>query len=138
MIASTPPRASMSIRKDCTSRQAASKRAWVSICTAHRPGATSAGSPVSGTSSASPSEWAVSVDSSSVFSPRSASRSAVAEAVVVLPTPPLPVNRTMRIRQTRKPSTRFFSSLSAVSMTTRSALRLSRPSIGMIRSTDSV
>ena len=37
----------------------------------------------------------------------------------------------------RQPSTRFLSSLSAVSMITFSALRLSRPSIGITRSTAS-
>ena len=75
----------------------------------------------------------MSVESSSVFMPRSASRSAVAEAVVVLPTPPLPVNRTMRIAPHRLDALLQFAQ--RWSITTRSALRLSWPSIGMIRST---
>src|SRR5436305_8365715 len=52
---------------------------------------------VSGTSKASASEWAGSVDSTTVRSPSSAQRSAVAAAVVVLPTPPLPVKSRTRV-----------------------------------------
>lgn len=60
-------------------------------------------------------------------------RTATAAAVLVLPTQPVPVERTMRT--TAQPSTRFFSSVSAVSTMTFSALRLSMPSMGILRST---
>jgi arsenite-transporting ATPase len=61
--------------------------------------------------------------------------------VVVLPTPPLPVNSRTRIGAgyigagQAPDSTRFLSPLSAVSMMTFSALRLSMPIIGMFTST---
>ena len=51
----------------------------------------------SGTSNASASECAGSVEQTSVRSPDSAARRAVAAATVVLPTPPLPVKRRMRM-----------------------------------------
>ena len=74
--------------------------------------------------------------------PDRAARTAVAAAVVVLPTPPLPVKRTTRMATADRPgrpqpSTRFLSSFRAVSMMTFSALRLSMPSIGILRSTAS-
>ncbi len=47
---------------------------------------------------ASPSECAASVDSTSVRSPARAESVAVPAAAVVLPTPPLPVKRTIRTR----------------------------------------
>src|SRR5919197_882332 len=80
------------------SRQLASKRAWLSICSAHRFSATSRGSAPSSTSKESPSECAGSVDITSVRWPSEAARAAVAAATVVLPTPPLPVNSRIRTR----------------------------------------
>ena len=72
------------------------------------------------TSNASASEWAGSVEHTTVRSPASAARSAVAAATVVLPTPPLPVNRRIRrgSRLPRSPSRSisFFSSRRAVPM----------------------
>ena len=89
--------------------------------------------------SASPSECAASVDMTSVRTPERAARTAHAAAVVVLPTPPLPVKRTTLGPSTARaqPSTRFFSSRRAVSTMTFSALRLSMPSMGIVRSTAS-
>src|SRR3954447_10759827 len=52
---------------------------------------------VRGTSNASPSEWAGSVESTTVRRPASAQRRAVAAAVVVFPTPPLPVKSRIRV-----------------------------------------
>ena len=81
------------------------------------------------------------MDITSVLMPARAARTAVAAAVVVFPTPPLPVKRMTRMRMLvaagcgRQPSTRFLSSFSAVSMMTFSALRLSIPSIGILTST---
>src|SRR5690606_36766176 len=69
---------------------------WASICCPHSPFAIGATSGPSSQSRASASECAGSVDSASVRSPASAQRSAVAAAVVVLPTPPLPVKSRMR------------------------------------------
>src|SRR5674476_978496 len=68
-------------------------------CRADRPGSISTtGSGSSGeltrtTPRASPSEWAASVDMTNVLMPWRAACTAVAAAVVVLPTPPLPVKR---------------------------------------------
>ena len=65
---------------------------------------------------------------------------AVPAALVVLPTPPLPVKSTMRTvtRPTQaSDSTRFFRPFSAVSMMTFSALRRSMPIIGIEMSTAS-
>ena len=49
-----------------------------------------------GTSKASASEWAGSVETTRVRWPAAAQRTAVAAATVVLPTPPLPVNSRIR------------------------------------------
>src|SRR5688500_16844143 len=75
---------------------ASSRRSWASSCCPDRLGTISTGSGPSSTSNASASECAGSVDSTIVRSPSSAHRSAVAAAVVVLPTPPLPVKSKMR------------------------------------------
>src|SRR6266511_1323383 len=90
---STPPQLSRLMTYSWISRQLASSRAWVSICSAHRRSLTWRGAAPSSTSSESASEWAGSVDITSVRWPRLA---ALAAATVVLPTPPLPVNRRMR------------------------------------------
>ena len=101
---------------------------------------------VTGVPSTSPIECAWSVDTISTRSPARASRTAVAVASVDLPTPPLPTKRLIRARApvprrrrgwAHSASTRFFRSFNAVSVSLRSALRLSSPIIGMIRSTDS-
>src|SRR5438045_8808873 len=55
----------------------------------------------SGTSNASASECAGSVETTTVRSPASDARNAVAAATVVLPTPPLPVNSRMRMKAGR-------------------------------------
>src|SRR5688572_9734814 len=75
---------------------ASSSRSCESSCWPNRLGTTSTGSGPSSTSNASASEWAGSVDSTIVRRPSSAHRSAVAAAVVVLPTPPLPVKSSTR------------------------------------------
>ena len=72
-------------------------RSCASSCWPQRSSATGAGSGPSGTSKASASECAGSVDSTIVRRPASAQRTAVAAAVVVLPTPPLPVKRRTRV-----------------------------------------
>src|SRR5919199_3765791 len=77
-------------------RQLASSRAWLSICSAHRFGASSVGSLPSSASNESAREWAGSVDITRVRCPSWAARAAVAAATVVLPTPPLPVNNRIR------------------------------------------
>ena len=65
--------------------------------------------------------------------PDRADRTAAAAATVVVPAPPGPVNSRMRTGPAH-PSTRFLSSLRAVSRMTFSALRLIMPSIGTDRS----
>ena len=86
-------------------------------------------------------ECAWSVDTISTRRPLRASRTAVAVASVDLPTPPLPTKRLIRALARRSgihsASTRFLRSFKAVSVSLRSALRLSRPIIGMTRSTES-
>ena len=99
-------------------------------------GATSVGSEPTGAPKASASEWAASVESTSVRRPRDAASAAVPAAAVDLPTPPLPVKRRMRTCSGRPghvavDSTRFFSPLSAVSMRIFSPLRLSMPISGI-------
>ena len=87
----------------------------------------------SGTSNASASECAGSVEQTIVRSPDSAARTAVAAATVVLPTPPLPVKRSPHERVRHRAtgghffSTAFFSSLRAVPMMRPAARRLIRP-----------
>src|SRR3546814_10195907 len=78
------------------SSQASSMRSCASSCWPHRPSVISTVRSPSSTSKASPGEWAGSVDSTMVCGPAAAQRTAVAAAVVVLPTPPLPVNNRMR------------------------------------------
>src|SRR3954468_8764804 len=73
------------------SPQERSNRRWASTWWTQRFSATSVGSPPIGSPKASPSEWAASVDSTRVRSPRRAASVAVPAAEVVLPTPPLPV-----------------------------------------------
>ena len=70
---------------------------WTSGSWAHSSGATSVGSGPSGRSRLSASECARSVLRTSVRCPSSAARTAVAAAIDVLPTPPLPVYTMMRI-----------------------------------------
>src|SRR6266511_5122484 len=98
---STPPQLSRLMTYSWISRQLASSRAWVSICSAHRRSLTWRGSAPSSASKESASEWAGSVDITSVRWPRSAALAAVAAATVVLPTPPLPVNNRIRTRAPR-------------------------------------
>ncbi len=86
-----------------------SKRSCASTCCTQRFSAASVGSEVAGTSSASASEWAASVDSTRVRCPAAALAQAVAAARVDFPTPPLPVKRRIRIpdpgvRATRRAS----------------------------------
>ena len=64
------------------------------------------GSDVAGTSSASASEWAASVESTSVRWPAAALAHAVAAARVDFPTPPLPVNSRIRMPAARVRATR--------------------------------
>ena len=71
----------------------------VGTCMPASPLSTSRGSAPSGTPNASASECSGSVETASTLSPREASRAAVAAATVVLPTPPLPVNSTIRTRR---------------------------------------
>ena len=83
-----------------------SNRCCASTCCTHRFVAASVGSDVAGTSSASASEWAASVDSTSVLWPAAALAHAVAAARVDLPTPPLPVNSRIRMPGPRVRATR--------------------------------
>src|SRR4051812_10242496 len=66
-------------------------RSCASSSSPHSPSTTAVGTGPSGWPNASPNECAGSVLITSVRNPASAQRSAVAAAVVVLPTPPLPV-----------------------------------------------
>ncbi len=90
-IRSTPRSASSSPSQSPTASQCVSICSWAWTSWPHRLGATSVGSPPSSSSSESDSEWAGSVDSTTVFRPAAAQRRAVAAATLVLPTPPLPV-----------------------------------------------
>ena len=65
-------------------------------CWPNRRSSTCVGSPSSGVSRASASEWAGSVEKTSVRLPPAAQRRAVQAATDVLPTPPLPVYRIVR------------------------------------------
>ena len=73
------------------SDHASSIRSWASSCWPQSPSTTGVGVDARSRSNASASECAGSVDSTIVRAPRSAQCSAVAAAVVVLPTPPFPV-----------------------------------------------
>ena len=97
-----------------------------------------------GRSKASARLWAGSVETIRVRWPAAAQRTAVAAATVVLPTPPLPVNSRTRTPSGQssslgrgEPSTRAFSSDSAVLMMRPSARRFTKPGMGIIRSTAS-
>src|SRR6202023_3375193 len=78
---------------------------WTSGSWAHSRGATCVGSGQSGRSRLSASECARSVLRTSVRCPSSAARTAVAAAIDVLPTPPLPVYTMMRIRSDTRANT---------------------------------
>ena len=88
---------------------------------------------------ASARECAASVDSTSVRSPPAAASAAVPAATVDLPTPPLPVKRTMRTGELPRwlqgdqapDSTRFLRPFNAVSIRIFSPLRLSMPMSGI-------
>src|SRR3954452_3555644 len=81
-----------------------SKRRWASTCCTNRCSATSVGSGPTEVPNASASEWAGSVESTSVRLPAAAAPAAVPAAAVVLPTPPLPVNRMIRTWRTQTAS----------------------------------
>ena len=146
-MASTPAQSNTSTSQSWISPQDSSIRSWASSCWPESPGAITVGSDPSGTPKLSASEWAGSVEMTSVRRPASAQRSAVAAATDVLPTPPLPVKRRTRTtgRQSSSslsgtagtPSTRPFSSDSAVLMMRASARRFTKPGIGTMRSTES-
>src|SRR4051794_31086670 len=78
------------------SPQDRSNRRCASTWWTHRLSATPVGSAPTGTPNASASECAASVERTSVRAPRRAASVAVPAAEVVLPTPPLPVNRMIR------------------------------------------
>src|SRR3954453_11685291 len=84
--------------------QERSKRRWASTCCMNRSSATGVGSGPTAVRNASASEWAGSVESTSVRLPAAAAPAAVPAAAGVLPTPPLPVNRMMRTRKDADPS----------------------------------
>src|SRR5689334_13640430 len=73
-----------------------SKRRCASTWWTQRLSATRVGSEPICSPKASASEWAASVESTRVRSPRRAASVAVPAAEVVFPTPPLPVNRMIR------------------------------------------
>ena len=136
--ASTPPQLSRLTTYSWMSRQFASSRAWLSICSAHSRSATGRGSAPSSTSKESAREWAGSVDITRVRCPRAAAWAAVAAATVVLPTPPLPVNRRMRtVLAAYMDSTRRFRSARAERTICLAACRLTRPGRGTPRATSS-
>jgi hypothetical protein len=96
LMRSTPRSISIEPSQSCTPFQLRSSSAWAETCWPHRHGPIGAGSVPSGTCSASASECAGSVDSTTVRSPAAAQRRAVAAATDVFPTPPLPVYRIVR------------------------------------------
>mmetsp|Transcript_63444 Transcript_63444/g.138154 ORF Transcript_63444/g.138154 Transcript_63444/m.138154 type:complete len:258 (+) Transcript_63444:723-1496(+) len=110
--APTPPALLLSSSRRCSTFRARRKSSTTlvgSISKACRepPGDTSSPSSLMGTGSpvrlhprASPSEWAGSVDTTSVLWPDAAQRTAKEAAVVVFPTPPLPPTK----RKRRSPS----------------------------------
>ena len=95
-IASVPAQFISWMKYSWISRQFPSRRSCASICCPHRRSAISVGNEPISASNESPSEWAGSVLITSVRRPARAARTAVAAATVVLPTPPLPVNRITR------------------------------------------
>ena len=135
-----------------------------STCAAYRQVSTSDGSAPTGDRTRRRASAPGSAEATSTLRPPTASRAAVAAARVVLPTPPLPVNSSIRTGRSIRasglagqcregplqdvqrregvlrgmgprghrhaPSTRRFSSLSAMSMIIFSALRRKRPIIG--------
>src|SRR4051794_6403311 len=74
-----------------------SKRRWASTWWTKSPGSTCSASAPTRTPNASASECAASVESTRVRRPARAASVAVAAATVDLPTPPLPVNRRIRV-----------------------------------------
>ena len=74
-----------------TASQLLSISVWACTSWPNRPGSISVGRLLSSLSNESDSEWAGSVESTTVRSPAAAQRRAVAAATLVLPTPPLPV-----------------------------------------------
>ena len=90
-IRSTPRSISTPPSQPCTADQWRSSSSWAWTCWANSPPPTSVGSPPTGVSSDSASEWAGSVERTSVRAPAAAQRRAVAAATEVFPTPPLPV-----------------------------------------------
>src|SRR5438552_2259979 len=99
--APAPAQSSTSTRYARTSSHASSNRTRAFSCWPKSRCAIGVGRSPSPTSNASASECAGSVEHTIVRRPCSAARIAVAAATVVLPTPPLPVNRRMRIRRAR-------------------------------------
>ncbi len=93
---STPAQAKTSFSHPWISCQDSSMRSCASSCWPERVVVIGETIGPRGTSKASASECAGSVDSTMVRRPASAQRNAVAAAVVVLPTPPLPVNSRIR------------------------------------------
>ena len=88
------------------SDHASSIRSWASSCWPQSPSTTGVGVDARSMSNASDSECAGSVESTIVRAPRSAHCSAVAAAVVVLPTPPFPVkSSTLMVRTALRPGT---------------------------------
>ncbi len=96
-IVSTPAQFISWMKYSWISRQLDSRRAWASICSAHRFGAMRVGWSATSRSNESASECAGSVLMTSVRAPARAAFTAVAAATVVLPTPPFPVKRRTRI-----------------------------------------
>jgi hypothetical protein len=136
--ASTPPQLSRLTTYSWISRQLASSRAWLSICSAQSRSVTWRGSAPSSTSKESAREWAGSVDMTRVRCPRAAALAAVAAATVVLPTPPLPVNRRMRtVLAAYMDSTRRFRSPRAERTICLAACRIRKPGIGIPSETSS-
>jgi hypothetical protein len=90
-IRSTPRSASTPPSHSCTADQWRSSSSCACTCCAHRRSPTGVGLEPTSSWSESASEWAGSVERTSVRAPASAQRRAVAAATEVLPTPPLPV-----------------------------------------------
>ena len=88
---SMPRSSSSDPSQSCTESQWRSISSWACTSCPNRFGPTSVGRPPSSASSESDSEWAGSVESTTVRSPAAAQRRALAAATLVLPTPPLPV-----------------------------------------------
>ena len=88
---STPRSSSSEPSQSCTESQWRSISSWACTSWPKRLSASCVGTPPSSASSESESEWAGSVDRTTVRRPAAAKRRAVAAATLVLPTPPLPV-----------------------------------------------